>query len=79
MFYNVQCNIISTDHNSLSNNMLHFFFFVDLFYIPSFLRGHGDNRMTVLEPRRSVGRPRCSQGKGMTVLTHRSQIIGRAC
>lgn len=55
------------------------FFFVDLFYIPSFLRGDGGNRMTVLEPRRSVGRPRCSQGEGMTVLTHRSQIIGRAC
>ncbi|XP_036962750.1 ankyrin repeat domain-containing protein 26 isoform X2 [Acanthopagrus latus] len=35
----------------------------NLFYIPSFLRGDGGNRMTVLEPRRSVGRPRCSQGE----------------
>ncbi|XP_068458812.1 ankyrin repeat domain-containing protein 26 isoform X5 [Clinocottus analis] len=33
------------------------------FYIPSFLRGEGDNRMAVLEPRRSVGRPRSSQGE----------------
>ncbi|KAM8750994.1 ankyrin repeat domain-containing protein 26 isoform 9-T11 [Acanthopagrus schlegelii] len=35
----------------------------NLFYIPSFLRGDGGNRMTVLEPRRSVGRPKCSQGE----------------
>ncbi|XP_067357970.1 ankyrin repeat domain-containing protein 26 isoform X10 [Channa argus] len=34
----------------------------NLFYIPSFLRG-GGNRMTVLEPRWSVGRTRCSQGE----------------
>lgn len=47
--------------------------FVDLFYIPSFLRGEGDNRMAVLEPRRSVGWPRGSQGEGMNVLTHRSK------
>ncbi|TKS68207.1 Ankyrin repeat domain-containing protein 26 [Collichthys lucidus] len=35
----------------------------NLFYIPSFLRGEGDNRMAVLEPRRSVGWPRGSQGE----------------
>ncbi|XP_069018039.1 ankyrin repeat domain-containing protein 26 [Embiotoca jacksoni] len=35
----------------------------NLFYIPSFLSGQGDNRMAVLEPRRSVGRPRGSQGE----------------
>ncbi|XP_038561732.1 ankyrin repeat domain-containing protein 26 isoform X7 [Micropterus salmoides] len=35
----------------------------NLFYIPSFLRGEGSNRMAVLEPRRSVGRPRGSQGE----------------
>ncbi|KAM3870152.1 LOW QUALITY PROTEIN: ankyrin repeat domain-containing protein 26 [Diretmus argenteus] len=34
----------------------------DLFYIPSFLRGEGSDRMAILEPRRSVGRPRGSQG-----------------
>ncbi|KAF7662436.1 hypothetical protein LDENG_00236180 [Lucifuga dentata] len=28
----------------------------DLFYIPSFIRGEGGNRMAVLDPRRSVGR-----------------------
>ncbi|KAI4825374.1 hypothetical protein KUCAC02_021057, partial [Chaenocephalus aceratus] len=33
----------------------------DLFYIPSFLREEGGNR--ILEPRRSVGRPRGSQGE----------------
>lgn len=46
--------------------------FVDLFYIPSFLRG-GGNRMAAVEPRRSVGRPRGSQGQGMNVMTHRSE------
>ncbi|KAM9352318.1 ankyrin repeat domain-containing protein 26 [Symphorus nematophorus] len=35
----------------------------NLFYIPSFLRGEGGNRMAVLEPRRSVGRSRGSQGE----------------
>ncbi|XP_031138641.1 ankyrin repeat domain-containing protein 26 isoform X14 [Sander lucioperca] len=35
----------------------------NLLYIPSFLRGEGGNRMAVLEPRRSVGRPRGSQGE----------------
>ncbi|XP_032379301.1 ankyrin repeat domain-containing protein 26 isoform X5 [Etheostoma spectabile] len=35
----------------------------NLFYIPSFLRGDGGNRMAVLEPRRSVGRPRGNQGE----------------
>ncbi|XP_044049238.1 ankyrin repeat domain-containing protein 26 isoform X13 [Siniperca chuatsi] len=35
----------------------------NLFYIPSFLRGEGGNRMAVLEPRRSVGSPRGSQGE----------------
>ncbi|XP_041795118.1 ankyrin repeat domain-containing protein 26 isoform X4 [Chelmon rostratus] len=35
----------------------------NLFYIPSFLRGEGGNRMAVLEPRRSVGMPRGSQGE----------------
>ncbi|XP_051237406.1 ankyrin repeat domain-containing protein 26 isoform X14 [Dicentrarchus labrax] len=35
----------------------------DLFYIPSFLRGEGGNRMAVLEPWRSVGRPGGSQGE----------------
>ncbi|XP_035521282.1 ankyrin repeat domain-containing protein 36C isoform X2 [Morone saxatilis] len=35
----------------------------DLFYIPSFLRGEGSNRMAVLEPWRSVGRPGGSQGE----------------
>lgn len=29
--------------------------------------------MAVLEPRRSVGRPRDSQGEGMNVLTRRSE------
>lgn len=79
--YVLQCAMQYNFHWSQQSFQQHvaFFFFVDLFYIPSFLRGHGDNRMTVLEPRRSVGRPRCSQGKGMTVLTHRSQIIERAC
>ncbi|XP_040018037.2 ankyrin repeat domain-containing protein 26 isoform X6 [Gasterosteus aculeatus] len=33
----------------------------NLFYIPSFLRGERGNGMAVLEPRRSVGRPRGSQ------------------
>ncbi|KAM8891549.1 ankyrin repeat domain-containing protein 26 isoform 7-T11 [Spinachia spinachia] len=35
----------------------------NLFYIPSFLRGERGNGMAVLEPRRSVGRPRGSQGE----------------
>ncbi|XP_028287089.1 ankyrin repeat domain-containing protein 26 [Parambassis ranga] len=35
----------------------------NLFYIPSFLRGEGSGRMAVLEPRRSVGLPRGSQGE----------------
>ncbi|XP_059190741.1 ankyrin repeat domain-containing protein 26 isoform X2 [Centropristis striata] len=35
----------------------------NLFYIPSFLRGEGSNRMAVIEPRRNVGRPRSSQGE----------------
>ncbi|XP_040894536.1 ankyrin repeat domain-containing protein 26 isoform X5 [Toxotes jaculatrix] len=35
----------------------------NLFYIPSFLRGEGGNRMADLVPRRSVGSPRDSQGK----------------
>ncbi|XP_034541218.1 ankyrin repeat domain-containing protein 26 isoform X6 [Notolabrus celidotus] len=35
----------------------------DLFYIPSFLRGKGNNRVAVLEPGWSVGRPRGSQEK----------------
>ncbi|XP_026221814.1 ankyrin repeat domain-containing protein 26 isoform X4 [Anabas testudineus] len=35
----------------------------NLFYIPSFLRGKGGSRMAVLEPWRSVGRPRGSQGE----------------
>ncbi|XP_056243406.1 uncharacterized protein si:ch211-272n13.3 isoform X2 [Seriola aureovittata] len=35
----------------------------NLFYIPSFVRGEGGNRMAVLVPRRSVGRPRGSQGQ----------------
>ncbi|KAF1386995.1 hypothetical protein PFLUV_G00100650 [Perca fluviatilis] len=35
----------------------------NLFYIPSFLRGDGGNRMAVVEPRRSVGRPTGSQGE----------------
>nr|XP_029138652.1 ankyrin repeat domain-containing protein 26-like isoform X1 [Labrus bergylta] len=33
----------------------------DFFYIPSFLRGEGSNRMAVLEPWRNVDRPRGSQ------------------
>ncbi|KAM7003514.1 ankyrin repeat domain-containing protein 26 [Tautogolabrus adspersus] len=37
----------------------------DLFYIPSFLRGEGSNRMAVLEPWRNVDRPRGSQ-EGVT-------------
>ncbi|XP_034734640.1 ankyrin repeat domain-containing protein 26 isoform X9 [Etheostoma cragini] len=35
----------------------------NLFYIPSFLRGDGGNRMAVLEPWTSVGRPRGNQGE----------------
>uniref|UniRef100_A0A3Q3JZ13 CCDC144C-like coiled-coil domain-containing protein n=1 Tax=Monopterus albus TaxID=43700 RepID=A0A3Q3JZ13_MONAL len=35
----------------------------NLFYIPSFLRGKEGNRMAFLEPRRSLGRPRCSKGE----------------
>ncbi|XP_026167947.1 ankyrin repeat domain-containing protein 26 isoform X7 [Mastacembelus armatus] len=35
----------------------------NLLYIPSFLRGERGNRMAVLEPWRSVGRPRGSQGE----------------
>ncbi|XP_058500757.1 ankyrin repeat domain-containing protein 26 isoform X4 [Solea solea] len=35
----------------------------DLFYIPSFLRGEGGNKTAVLVPRRSVDRPRGSQGQ----------------
>ncbi|XP_039988810.1 ankyrin repeat domain-containing protein 26 isoform X2 [Xiphias gladius] len=35
----------------------------NLFYIPSFLRGEGGNRMADLVPRRTVGRPRGSQGQ----------------
>ncbi|XP_071349203.1 ankyrin repeat domain-containing protein 26 isoform X7 [Trachinotus anak] len=35
----------------------------NLFYIPSFVRGEGGNRMADLVPRRSVGRPRGSQGQ----------------
>lgn len=53
------------NQNILSNNML--ISLVDLFYIPSFLRGERGNGMAVLEPRRSVGRPRGSQGEGMTI------------
>ncbi|XP_031724441.1 ankyrin repeat domain-containing protein 26 isoform X2 [Anarrhichthys ocellatus] len=34
-----------------------------LFYVPSFVRGEGGNRMADLEARRSVGRPRGSQGE----------------
>lgn len=37
---------------------------VDLFYIPSFLRGEGGDRGAVLMPWRSVDRPRSSQGEG---------------
>lgn len=51
--------------------MICYISFVDLFYIPSFLRGKGGSRMAVLEPWRSVGRPRGSQGEGMNILTHR--------
>ncbi|XP_035497947.2 ankyrin repeat domain-containing protein 26 isoform X2 [Scophthalmus maximus] len=35
----------------------------NLFYIPSFLRGEGGNKMVVLLPRRSVDRQRGSQGQ----------------
>ncbi|XP_042352084.1 ankyrin repeat domain-containing protein 26 isoform X3 [Plectropomus leopardus] len=35
----------------------------NFFYIPSFLRGDGGNRMAVVELRRSVGRPRGSRGE----------------
>ncbi|XP_076742152.1 ankyrin repeat domain-containing protein 26 isoform X4 [Maylandia zebra] len=35
---------------------------MNLLYVPSFVRGDRDNKMAVLEPRRSVGRPRVSQG-----------------
>ncbi|XP_068579085.1 ankyrin repeat domain-containing protein 26 isoform X2 [Cebidichthys violaceus] len=35
----------------------------NLFYVPSFVRGEGGNRMADLEARRSVGRPRGSQGE----------------
>ncbi|XP_041853401.1 ankyrin repeat domain-containing protein 26 isoform X3 [Melanotaenia boesemani] len=35
----------------------------NLFYVPSFLRRKGDSRMAELEPRRSVGRPKGSQGE----------------
>eukprot|EP00064_Thunnus_orientalis_P010378 superscaffoldBa00001408_g10404 len=35
----------------------------NLFYVPSFLRGEGGYRMAELEPWRSVGRPRGSQGE----------------
>lgn len=48
--------------------MIYYISFVDLFYIPSFLRGEGGSRMAVLEPWRSVGRPRGSQGEGMNAL-----------
>lgn len=51
--------------------MMYYISFVDLFYIPSFLRGEGGSRMEVLEPWKSVGRPRGSQGEGMNALTHR--------
>ncbi|XP_039882188.1 ankyrin repeat domain-containing protein 26 isoform X8 [Simochromis diagramma] len=34
----------------------------NLLYVPSFVRGDRGNKMAVLEPRRSVGRPRVSQG-----------------
>lgn len=37
---------------------------VDLFYIPSFLRGEEGDRGAVLMPWRSVDRPRSSQGEG---------------
>lgn len=39
---------------------------VDMFYVPSFLRGEGVNRMAMLEPWRRIGMPRGSQGEGMT-------------
>lgn len=39
---------------------------VDTFYVPSFLRGEGVNRMAMLEPWRRIGMPRGSQGEGMT-------------
>ncbi|XP_005728275.1 ankyrin repeat domain-containing protein 26 isoform X3 [Pundamilia nyererei] len=35
---------------------------MNLLYVPSFVRGDRGNKMAVLEPRRSVGRPRVSQG-----------------
>ncbi|XP_042267336.1 ankyrin repeat domain-containing protein 26 isoform X5 [Thunnus maccoyii] len=38
----------------------------NLFYVPSFLRGEGGYRMAELEPWRSVGRPRGSQGEVVT-------------
>lgn len=66
--YNVKCNIIKTAFPTIC-----YISFVDLFYIPSFLRGEGSNRMAVLEPWRSVGMPRGSQGEGMNVLTHRPE------
>lgn len=43
---------------------------VDLFYIPSFLRGEGGDRGAVLMPWRSVDRPRSSQGEGKWMSLH---------
>ncbi|KAM4733881.1 ankyrin repeat domain-containing protein 26 isoform 3-T4 [Anableps anableps] len=36
---------------------------VDMFYIPSFLRGNGGSRMAEIEPRKSIGSPQGSQGE----------------
>lgn len=52
--------------------------FVDLFYIPSFLRGEGGNRMAVLEHRRSVVRTGACQVVGMSVCLA-SKVWGTAC
>lgn len=61
------------EYEKTAFSMLFYISFVDLFYIPSFLRGEGGYRMAELEPCRSVGRPRGGQGEGMNVLTPRSE------
>lgn len=72
MMWNVQCNI--TCVNQKASNIFFFYVsFVDLLYVPSFVRGDRSNKMAVLEPRRSVGRPRVSQGGGMNILIYRSE------
>ena len=48
------------------NSTLHFLF-VDVFYIPSYLRGGESSEGTFLEPWRGVDRPGDSQGVGMNV------------